>query len=249
MHPRRLVPALIVVVAASALIAVTARPDQPAPPPIVAAPDVSSTTTTEPDFEALVQSGVASTPLAEEEQELTDEALFRSTSTTTTTMPSTTTTTVPSTTTSAAAEAKSGTPTTASPSTTQPPPATTTSTVAPGPQPKAESEFYSRINDYRSSNGQPTLSRDGSLDSYARSWAQRMSEQGSLSHSNIGSLIPPWGSVGENVGVGGSVAVIFDALVGSSGHRANILGDFTHVGIGVCKDASGSLWTVHVFAR
>lgn len=76
-----------------------------------------------------------------------------------------------------------------------------------------------------------------------------MGQSGSLNHSNIGSLLGPWGGVGENVGVGGSVSVIFNALVGSSGHYQNMVGDWTHMGVGVWRDAQGALWTCHVFAR
>lgn len=94
-----------------------------------------------------------------------------------------------------------------------------------------------------------SLSRDGSLDSYARNWAQRLAQNGGLSHSNISALIPPWNAAGENVGVGGSVSAIFDALVASPGHAANMQGDFTHMGIGVYRDSSGALWTAHVFTR
>ena len=46
-----------------------------------------------------------------------------------------------------------------------------------------------------------------------------------------------------------AVDAVFDALAGSSGHRANMLGDFTHVGVGAYRDANGTLWTAHVFAR
>jgi uncharacterized protein YkwD len=76
-----------------------------------------------------------------------------------------------------------------------------------------------------------------------------MASNGGLSHSNIGSLLGEWSSVGENIGVGGSAGSIFGALVDSSGHRANMLGDFTHFGIGAYLDSAGNLWTCHVFAR
>ncbi|MGA8039539.1 MAG: CAP domain-containing protein, partial [Acidimicrobiia bacterium] len=62
-------------------------------------------------------------------------------------------------------------------------------------------------------------------------------------------LLPPWSAAGENVGTGGSVGSIFDALVGSSGHRANMLGDYTHMGVGVFVDGAGRLWAVHLFTR
>jgi uncharacterized protein YkwD len=55
--------------------------------------------------------------------------------------------------------------------------------------------------------------------------------------------------VGENVGVGGSVSSIFGGLTNSAGHNANMLGDFTHFGVGVWVDASGAIWTTHVFTR
>jgi len=76
-----------------------------------------------------------------------------------------------------------------------------------------------------------------------------MAANGGLSHSNIGSLLDPWVAVGENIAVGGAVGGIFDALVASSGHRENMLGDFTHMGIGVWRDGQGALWTCQVFAR
>lgn len=76
-----------------------------------------------------------------------------------------------------------------------------------------------------------------------------MAESGGLAHSNVSSLLSSWSSAGENVGVGGSVGSIFDALAASSGHRNNMLGNFTHMGVGVYQDADGSLWTAHVFTR
>ena len=142
------------------------------------------------------------------------------------------------------------------PASTQPPPTEATSTTAPPPPPpdpgganaEFESQFASLINSYRSNNGLGGLSRDGSLDSRARSWSEQMAGAGGLSHSNIGSLLPPWSAAAENVGLGGSVSSVFDALAGSSGHRANMLGDYTHFGVGVWVDSAGVIWTTHVFA-
>lgn len=131
------------------------------------------------------------------------------------------------------------------------PPATTSpaDAVAAGYVSSAEGDFASQINSFRGSSGLPSLSRDGSLDAYARKWAEKLAEDGSLSHSNLSSLFPPWSAAGENVGVGGSVAGIFDALVDSPGHRDTMLSDFTHFGVGVYQDSSGAVWTAHVFTR
>lgn len=240
MNRARLLAALLVVLTLSAVALALSQVDSTevtaSGPPL----RQLTTTTEEPNFEVLVASGaIMALPAAE--QDLTDEALSRSTSTTTTTLAPSTTTTAPPTTT----EGKKSSDKTAPPSTTAPP-----TTAAPGGfDSGGESEFASLINSYRGSQGAASLSRDGSLDSYARSWARQLSENGGLSHSNIGSLLPPWSAVGENVATGGSVRGMFDALVGSSGHRQNMLGDFTHFGIGVWRDADGTLWTAHVFAR
>jgi uncharacterized protein YkwD len=142
------------------------------------------------------------------------------------------------------------------PPSSQPPASEATTTTAPPPPPdpggpngEFESQFASLINSYRSSNGLAELSRDGSLDSRARSWSEQMAGAGGLSHSNIGSLLPPWTAAAENVGMGGSVSAIFDSLAGSSGHKANMLGDYTHYGVGVWVDSAGVIWTTHVFTR
>lgn len=239
----RLVPALVIVLAIGGAVVVAFSPS---PQPTItqaAAHESVTTTTTKPDFAALVESG-ASHALPPEEEALTEEALARIATTTTT---SSTTTTIAATTTTAPAPASSPKPT-SPPTTAAPKPPPPPATEA-GYSSEAESQFASSINSYRQSQGLGSLSRTGSLDSYARSWAKSMAGNGDLSHSNLGSLLGTWSSVGENVGVGGSVGVVFDALVGSTAHRANMLGDFTHLGVGVWRDSSGRLWTAHVFAK
>ena len=76
-----------------------------------------------------------------------------------------------------------------------------------------------------------------------------MADSGSIKHSNIASLVPPWWAAAENVGRGGSVSTIFGLLEESSGHLSNMVGNYTAVGIGVWRDSSGLLWTVQVFTR
>lgn len=240
-----LIAALVSIVDTEPVLAYAEVP--PAPP----IPD-------EPPPEGVVVAGAVETAaLTDEEIALTEEA----------TSPSTTTTiTITSTTTTIPAEEQ--------PQTEQPPPpsddagspappspttstTTSTTTTVPAEEPPAEgqfdsgaeSDFAGRINSLRSSNGLGGLSRNGSLDSRARDQAKRMADAGSLSHSNLSSLMPPWASVAENVGSGGSVGAVFDLLAGSSGHRSNMLDDFTHFGIGVWREVDGTIWTSHIFAR
>jgi uncharacterized protein YkwD len=127
--------------------------------------------------------------------------------------------------------------------------APTTTAAQGGFSSEYESQFAGKINSLRTSNGLAALSRNGSLDAEARSWAKSMGGAGNLSHSNLSRLVPPWSSVAENVGAGGSVDSVFSLLAGSGSHRSNMVGDYTHLGVGVWVDSSGKLWTVHLFAR
>ena len=75
-----------------------------------------------------------------------------------------------------------------------------------------------------------------------------MASSGNFGHSNIGSLLGPWSTVGENIGKGGSVSSIFNALVASPSHFDNMVDPrFTHIGVGVFIDGNGVIWTTHVF--
>lgn len=242
MIPTRLLAAAVVILTIAGIALAVVTSDSPEST-AAAQPERLTTTTGEPNFDALVAAGVVMA-LPEAEEALTAEALTRSTSTTTTTTPTSTT-------------MASTTPPPAAPTSTQPlgssneTAAPTTAPPPPDPgggfDPSAEDVFASMINSYRASQGLASLTRDGSLDAYARAWAEQLSANGSLSHSDIGSLLPPWSSVGENVAMGGSVDGMFDALVASSGHRANMLGDYTHLGVGVWQDDDGTYWAVHVF--
>jgi uncharacterized protein YkwD len=208
-----------------------------------------TSTTTVFELPAIVASGMVD---LKEETSLIEEATTAAAEAPTTTTEPTTTTTSDDTTTTTAepspttSEDTGETPTTTTPQSTTAPPATE---AAGDYDSGAESDFASKINSFRSGDGESSLSRDGSLDSYARSWAKTMADNGALSHSNIGSLVPPWNSVGENVGTGESVGQIFDALVSSGSHSSTMLSDFTHLGVGAYRDSAGALWTVHVFTR
>lgn len=110
------------------------------------------------------------------------------------------------------------------------------------------------VNGARSSAGLPPLTLSGALSDVARSHSASMAASGTLSHSGntaaaVGSVVSDWTSVGENVGVGGSVAEVHSALMGSATHRANILGDFTVLGVGVVRGGDGRVWVTELFAK
>ena len=112
-----------------------------------------------------------------------------------------------------------------------------------------EASFLSLINQARAQVGVAPLALNAGLSDYARNHAWEMAHSQSLYHSNISVLLGGWSTVGENVGVGGSVGQVHNALMASPGHYANLSsGAFTSVGIGAFIDDNGTTWTVHVFA-
>jgi uncharacterized protein YkwD len=106
----------------------------------------------------------------------------------------------------------------------------------------------SRVNDLRAGEGLPALIVDSGFKSYARDWAKVMGDTDTLAHSEFTALFDPWTYLGENVGYGPSVSSIFNALVASAGHYANMVDPgFTHIGMGVWITDEGKMWTTHVF--
>ncbi len=115
-------------------------------------------------------------------------------------------------------------------------------------------------NQARAAAGLRALTVDSTLTSVARWRSKDMIDRGYFSHS-----IPPNGtkwyneldrigycytSTGENLGNNNfpddsATATIQDGFMGSSTHRANILGNWTVVGVGAYKGADGKhMWTV-----
>lgn len=219
-----------------------------------ASPDLDSsfpgfgdlTTTTSPDDLLAVlpttpspDSSITTTTAAAPSTTLAPTTTTRAPTTTTTKAPTTTTTKAPTTTTTKA-------PTT---TTTVAPTTTTTAPPAGGSYSAgSESQFVNLINGVRADLGVPPLTVSSSLKSYARDWSHHMASTNTFAHSNIGSLLGPWSTVGENIAYGWSVQSMHDALVASPGHYANLTSEnFTHIGVGVWIEDGGKIWTTHVF--
>ncbi len=118
--------------------------------------------------------------------------------------------------------------------------------------PSAEAEFLAMTNASRSAAGLGPLTVDGALTGYARTHTASMIASGTIFHSTsaqLSSITTGWTRVGENVGMGPSVATIQQAFMNSAGHKANILGDFNYVGIGVDTAPSGSMFVTVIFMK
>ncbi|HEY6459592.1 MAG TPA: CAP domain-containing protein, partial [Polyangiaceae bacterium] len=56
-------------------------------------------------------------------------------------------------------------------------------------------------------------------------------------------------AAGENVAHAGTVSLAHRALWGSPSHRANVLGSYARLGVGVVRDANGDAWVVEEMVR
>ncbi|MGB5657797.1 MAG: CAP domain-containing protein [Acidimicrobiia bacterium] len=113
----------------------------------------------------------------------------------------------------------------------------------------AEGDFLSRINASRSAAGLPPVSMHSDLVPDARSHSAEMMAAGQIYHSsNLAGVASGWEALGENVGAGPSVDSLHSAFMNSAGHRANILGDYNYVGVGVAGEGD-VLWVTVIFMR
>lgn len=118
-----------------------------------------------------------------------------------------------------------------------------------------EAAFVAAINQSRAAAGLAALATDPAASQVARGWSGQMAGRDLLQHNpNLQAEVEAyvttaWQRIGENVGVGYGVSSLHDAFMNSSGHRANILGDYNRVGVGVVRDASGRIWVTVVFIK
>jgi uncharacterized protein YkwD len=122
----------------------------------------------------------------------------------------------------------------------------------------AERELFLAINKERKAHGLPTLKQDEALANAARKHAQRMAEQGKVSHqfpgepnqlSRARAAGADFSWLSENVDEGASATSIHQSFMKSPLHRENILDrDMDSVGVGVAE-RNGRLFAVEDFAK
>lgn len=83
-------------------------------------------------------------------------------------------------------------------------------------------------------------------------WARQMAANGSMQHNpdyagDIDRCIR-YTAAGENVGHGGDIGAMAAMFWASSPHRANIMGPYQYVGIGVVVGPDGARWAAVEFA-
>jgi hypothetical protein len=122
--------------------------------------------------------------------------------------------------------------------------------LAPGAFAASEDSLLARINEERGAQGLAALASHWDLVDDAEAHSQAMMATENLHHNpNLGSVTTGWVSLGENVGVGPTVGSIHTAFMASPPHRGNVLGDFTHVGIGAVRASENRMWVTVVFMK
>lgn len=116
-----------------------------------------------------------------------------------------------------------------------------------------EYDLIARINQERSEHGLPAFEVRGVLVDQSRVWSAEQARTGDLSHhpdlrGEAFRADERWVRYGENVGVGGDTAGLHAAFMASNTHRANVLGDFQAVGVGVVH-VDDRLWVTVRFLK
>jgi len=115
----------------------------------------------------------------------------------------------------------------------------------------AEDTLFSLINTERAKAGVSPLTRSTKLDTLASEWAARMAAKNSQFHRELTKALlnsNGWKNLSENIygpTGDGSAKAIFQAWMGSSGHRENLLRDSSTLGgVGIAQTKSGSICAV-----
>jgi len=106
----------------------------------------------------------------------------------------------------------------------------------------------------RTQRGLPALVPDATVSAEAQLWSGGMALFGTLVHDHsyqteLAAMDPQWQALGENVGYGQSPGSVEAAFMASPEHRANVLGNYTHMGVGVFVDGTGRIWVTERFYR
>jgi uncharacterized protein YkwD len=89
--------------------------------------------------------------------------------------------------------------------------------------PRTDISFVDSTNDLRAARGLPRMRVSKMLTKLAYHHSVAMARKGKLWHNDISSATDHWVWLGQNVGVGSSVAALQQAFMDSPPHRANIL--------------------------
>lgn len=97
-----------------------------------------------------------------------------------------------------------------------------------------EGTILSLVNQACAANGLGPLKLNSAISAVSAAWANQMATNGAMTHnpSYLSHMPGGWSKAAENVATGyPSPAAVHTGRMNSAGHRANILGDYTDIGI------------------
>lgn len=116
-----------------------------------------------------------------------------------------------------------------------------------------EVETVRLVNAARAEHRLAPLAIEPGLMVLARKHAALMAARDDILHMGVnppaGRKAGVWPKFAENAGTSTSIAGVHAALLRSPGHRANILGAFTHIGVGVVEGVGGQLYVMQIFVH
>jgi len=115
-----------------------------------------------------------------------------------------------------------------------------------------ENYVLGEINQVRANVGLGPLALDANISLVSRDWSQQMSTGGFFEHrpsDQLNVMMPAgWLKWGENIASASNIMVAQDELEKSPGHYANMVGDYTHIGVGIYR-SGGYVWVTQNFGR
>lgn len=126
--------------------------------------------------------------------------------------------------------------------------------VVPSPQPSlnaVQQLIFDQTNQERTSRGLPPLVYAEAVEDVAQPWAAHMAATQQLDHNPAyGSQMPSgWTGAAENIAEGYAPGEVVAGWMSSTGHRDNILGDYTHIGIGYAVASDNTYYYVQNFGK
>jgi uncharacterized protein YkwD len=118
-----------------------------------------------------------------------------------------------------------------------------------------EQRFLTLLNRERTSRGKPALRLTTKMRPISREWSDKMRLQGFISHRpdlvrQVETRVTTrWLRLGENVGVGSTPESLNTAFMNSTGHRANVLGDYNYCSVGVQRTSTGRIYVTVNFIK
>lgn len=105
----------------------------------------------------------------------------------------------------------------------------------------AANKILADINKYRKKKKKKALKLHMHNSTVAYNWSKHMHDAEVFEHNPKYSkqITAKWKRAGENIAAGQTVDTVFEAWRKSKSHRKNMLGDYTHIGIGVYTGPNG----------